>query len=261
MKMTLKFGDCLELMKELEDESINMILCDLPYGTTSCKWDKKIDLKKLWKQYSRIIKSSGVIALFASEPFGSELIQSNPKMFREEIIWLKNKAGSGLQAKQKHIKVHEKILIFSKNGNYTFNPQKWLVDKKEFLTQRKTFKDVEVGNNIYTKMAKKQKADDGTRNPISIVSCRVPFTPSKNKKYSNDIEIRLHPTQKPLKLLEYLIKTYTNENDTVLDSCMGSGSTGKACLNTNRNFIGMENDEEIFIIAKKRLCEKNRSNI
>ena len=110
-------------------------------------------------------------------------------------------------------------------------------------------------------MAKKQKADDGTRNPISIVSCRVPFTPSKNKKYSNDIEIRLHPTQKPLKLLEYLIKTYTNENDTVLDSCMGSGSTGKACLNTNRNFIGMENDEEIFIIAKKRLCEKNRSNI
>ena len=250
----LRKGDCLELMKDIPDKSIDMILCDLPYGTTACKWDNVISFELLWEQYNRIIKDSGVIILFGSQPFTSQLILSNIKMFREELIWLKNKAGSGLQAKQKHIKVHEEILIFSKNGKYTYNPQKWLVDKKEFLTQRKTFNEIEVGNNIYSKMMKKQKADDGTRNPISIVSCRVPFTPAKGKKYENkDVDLRLHPTQKPVELLEYLIKTYTNENETVLDNCMGSGSTGVACINTNRNFIGIELDEKYFEIACERI--------
>lgn len=121
------------------------------------------------------------------------------------------------------------------------------------MTQRKTFNDVEVGNNIYAKMIKHQKADDGFRNPISIISARVPFNTSYSKKYSNDIEIRLHPTQKPVVLLEYLIKTYTNENDIVLDNCMGSGSTGIACVNTNRSFIGIELDEKYFNIAKERI--------
>ena len=174
-------------------------------------------------------------------------------MFREELVWLKNKSGSGLQAKQKHIKIHENIIVFSKNGKYVFNPQKWLVDKKEFLTQRKTFNEIEVRNNIYSKMIKQQTADDGTRNPISIISCRVPFTPSNSKIYSNDIDLRLHPTQKPVALLEYLIKTYTNKNDVVLDNCMGSGSTGVASINTNRNFIGIELDENYFNIAKERI--------
>jgi site-specific DNA-methyltransferase (adenine-specific) len=250
----LRQGDCLELMKTIPDKSIDMILCDLPYGTTACKWDTVIPFDKLWEQYNRIIKDNGAICLFGSQPFTSKLIMSNLDMFREEIIWLKNKSGSGLQAKQKHIKVHENILVFSKNGKYTYNPEKWLVDKKEFLTQRKTFNEVEVGNNIYSKMIKKQKADDGTRNPISIVSCRVPFTPAKGKTYSNaDVDLRVHPTQKPVVLLEYLIKTYTNEGETVLDNCMGSGSTGVACINTNRNFIGIELDDKYFNIAKERI--------
>ena len=250
----LRQGDCLELMKDIPDGSIDLILCDLPYGTTACKWDVVIPFDKLWEQYNRIIKDTGAIILFGSQPFTSQLILSNIKMFREELIWLKNKSGSGLQAKQKHIKVHENILVFSKNGKYTYNPQKWLVDKKEFLTQRKTFNEVEVGNNIYSKMTKIQKADDGTRNPISIVSCRVPFTPSKGKKYENEkVDLRIHPTQKPVALLEYLIKTYTNENETVLDNCMGSGSTGVACKNLNRNFIGIELDENYFKIAKERI--------
>lgn len=177
-------------------------------------------------------------------------------MFREELIWLKNKSGSGLQAKQKHIKIHENILIFSKNGKYTYNPQKWLVDKKEFLTQRKTFNEVEVGNNIYSKMIKKQKADDGTRNPISILSCRVPFTPSKTKIYEDKtVDLRVHPTQKPVALLEYLIKTYTNEGEVVLDNCMGSGSCGVATVNTNRRFIGIELSEEYYNIAVRRINE------
>lgn len=254
--IALKHGDCLELMKEIPSKSIDMILCDLPYGTTACKWDVIIPFDKLWEQYNRIIKDNGAIVLFGSQPFTSQLILSNIKMFREELIWLKNKSGSGLQAKQKHIKVHEEILVFSKNGTYTYNPQKWLVDKKEFLTQRKTFNEIEVGNNIYSKMIKKQKADDGTRNPISIVSCRVPFTPAKGKKYENEyVDLREHPTQKPVALLEYLIKTYTNEGELVLDNCMGSGSTGIACINTNRNFIGIELNEEYFNIAKKRIEE------
>lgn len=250
----LKCGDCLELMKDITDKSIDMILCDLPYGTTACKWDSVIPFEPLWEQYNRIIKDNGAIVLFGSQPFTSKLILSNIKMFREELIWLKNKSGSGLQAKQKHIKVHENILVFSKNGKYTYNPQKWLVDKKEFLTQRKTFNEIEVGNNIYSKMMKVQKADDGTRNPISIVSCRVPFTPSKNKIYEDKtVDLRVHPTQKPVKLLEYLIKTYTNEKETVLDNCMGSGSTGVACKKLNRNFIGIELDEKYFEIAKDRI--------
>ena len=250
----LRQGDCLELMKDIPDKSIDMILCDLPYGTTACKWDIVIPFDKLWEQYNRIIKENGAIVLFGSQPFTSQLILSNIKMFREELIWLKNKSGSGLQAKQKHIKIHENILVFSKNGKYTYNPQKWLVDKKEFLTQRKTFNEIEVGNNIYSKMIKKQKADDGTRNPISIVSCRVPFTPSKNKIYEDKtVDLRVHPTQKPVKLLEYLIKTYTNEGETVLDNCMGSGSTGVASINTNRNFIGIELSEEYYNIAVRRI--------
>ena len=249
----LKQGDCLELMKEIPDKSVDLILCDLPYGTTACKWDSVIPFDKLWKQYNRIIKDSGVIVLFGSQPFTSKLILSNEKMYRETLVWLKNKGASGLQAKQKHIKIHEDIVVFSKKGTYTYNPQKWLVDKKEFLTQRKTFSEIEVGNNIYSPMTKTQKADDGTRYPISILSCAVPFTPSKSKTYSEDVDLRVHPTQKPIRLLEYLIETYSNQGDTVLDNCMGSGSTGVACKNLNRNFIGIELDENYFNIAKERI--------
>lgn len=249
----LRQGDCLKVMKDIPDKSVDMILCDLPYGTTACKWDNIIPFEPLWEQYNRIIKDNGVIVLFGSEPFSSKLRLSNINGYRESLVWLKNKAGSGLQAKQKHIKIHEDIIVFSKCGTYTFNPQKWLVEEKEFLTQRKTLKDVVAGNNIYAKMVKHQTKDNGERNPLSVVSVRVPFTPQNRCKYDEAIDIRIHPTQKPVALLEYLIKTYTNENETVLDNCMGSGSTGVACLNTNRNFIGIELDENYFKIAKERI--------
>ena len=221
LKFDLWKGDCLELMKEIPNGSVDTVMCDLPYGTTQCSWDNIISF---------------------------------------DLIWLKNKAGSGLQAKQKHIKVHENILLFSKNGKYTFNPQKWLVDKKEFLTQRKTFKDRVVGNNIYNEMVGKRNDTGNERNPLSIVSCRVPFTPQKNRNYSSDVDLRYHPTQKPLELLEYLIKTYTNENETVLDFTAGSFSTAIACLNTDRKFIGIELDDSYFDIGVNRVKEHIESN-
>lgn len=194
--------------------------------------------------------------LFGSQPFTSLMIQSNIECFREELIWLKNKAGSGMQANQKHIKIHENICIFSKSAKYTYNPQKWLIAEKEFLTQRKTFKENEyVGNQIYGATTRTRKPDTGERNPISIVSCRVPFTPQKNKTYSSDVDLRLHPTQKPLPVLEYLVKTFSNENDVILDNCMGSGTCGVAALKHGRQFIGVELREDYFEIAKDRIEE------
>lgn len=246
-------GDCLELMKQIKYKSVDMVLCDLPYGTTACKWDTIIDLELLWKQYNRIIKDDGAIILTSSQPFTTILISSNLSMFREEIIWLKNKSGSGLQAKQKHIKVHESILIFSKNGKYKFNPQKWFVDKKEFLTQRKTLSNYGAGNNIYGSMEMKRKKDDGTRNPLSIISCKIPHNPCKTKKYNKNIDLRLHPTQKPLKLGRYLVKTYTNKNDLVLDNTCGVGSFLLSAKLENRNFIGIELDEKYCEIARNRV--------
>ena len=242
-------------MKRIDDKSINMILCDLPYGTTSCKWDTIIPFEPLWEQYERVIKDNGAIVLTASQPFTSALVMSNPKWFREEVIWLKNKGGSGLQAKQKHIKVHEAVLVFSKTGKYKYNPQKWEVKEKQFLTQRTTLSMYGETNTIYGNVPRTRKKDDGTRNPISVVPFPVPITPAKSKIYSNEIDLRLHPTQKPVALFEYLIKTYTNENELVLDNCIGSGTTAIACINTNRNYIGFELDKHYCDIAQKRIEE------
>lgn len=246
-------------MDKLIEEGVvfDAIITDPPYGTTACKWDSVIPLDKMWERLNKLIKPNGAIVLFGSQPFTSRLIDSNIKCFREEVIWLKNKSGSGLQAKQKHIKIHENIIIFSQNGNYKYNPQKWLVSDKEFLTQRKTFNEFEVGNNIYAPMKGVRKKDEGIRNPISIVSASVPFTPSKTKTYSDVVDIRYHETQKPILLMEYLVNTFTDENDLVLDFTCGSGSTGVACLNTNRRFIGIELDEKYFNISCKRLENAN----
>ena len=244
-------------MDGLIDENIkvDMILCDLPYGTTSCVWDSVIPFNELWQRYRKILKPNKPIVLFCSQPFTSALINSNTANFKEELIWLKNKPASGMQKNQRHMKIHENILIFSFDSKYTFNSQKWLVEEKEFITQRKTFKESEfVGNNIYASTRRTRKPDTGERNPLSIISCRVPFTPQKSKQYSDDIDLRLHPTQKPLLLCEYLVKTFSNEGDTVLDNCMGSGTTGVACKNLSRNFIGIEFNEEYFEIAKARIC-------
>jgi site-specific DNA-methyltransferase (adenine-specific) len=242
-------------MKDIPDGSIDMTLCDLPYGTTSCSWDELIPFKPLWEQYKRIVKDDGAIVLTSSQPFTSNLVMSNPDMFREEIIWLKNKGASGLQARQKHIKVHESILVFSKKGKYKYNPQKWEVKEKEFLTQRKTMSIYGETNNVYGNMKRNRKPDDGTRNPISVVPFRVPITPAKSKTYDKSIDIRIHPTQKPVTLFEYLIQTYTNEGETVLDNCIGSGTTAIAALNTGRFFIGIEKEKEYVDIANKRIEE------
>lgn len=195
-------------MKQIPNKSVDMILCDLPYGTTACAWDAVIPFDKLWKQYHRVIKDNASIALFGSQPFSSLLVASNIKEFREELIWLKNKPASGFKATQRHMKIHEQIEVFSPSANYTYNPQKWLVEDKEFITQRKTFKNNEyIGNRIYGATTRTRKPDTGERNPISIVSCRVPFTPQNSKTYSDNVELRYHPTQKPIAVLEYLIKT------------------------------------------------------
>ena len=252
-KFELWHGDCLELMKDIPDGSVDLVLTDPPYGTTACQWDTVIPFEPMWEQLNRIIKPNGVICLFGSQPFTSALIMSNAKMFREEIVWLKNKSASGLRSKQCHLKTHENIIVFSKNGTYTYNPQKWKVEEKQFLTQRKTMSIYGETNNVYGNMRRKRKPDDGTRNPISVIAYRVPVTPAKTKQYEKNIDIRVHPTQKPVALLEYLIRTYTNEGETVLDFTMGSGSTGVACVNTNRNFIGIELDENYFKIAKERI--------
>ena len=247
--------ECIEGMKRIPDKSVDMILCDLPYGTTACKWDTVIPFEPLWEQYERVIKENGAIVLTASQPFTSALIMSNPKLFREEVIWLKNKGASGLQAKQKHIKVHESILVFSKKGKYTYNPIKWKVEEKQFLTQRKTMSMYGETNNIYGNLKRERKADDATRNPISVIPFKVPITGAKTKKYTKEVDLRIHPTQKPVALFEYLIKTYTNEGDVVLDNCIGSGTTPVAAINTNRKYIGYELDEKYFNIAQQRIDE------
>ena len=230
----IKQGDCLELMKDIPDESIDMILCDLPYGTTKNKWDSVIPLNKLWKSYERIIKDNGAIVLFSQMPFSAELVHSNLKLFKYEWIWQKDNGTGFLNAKKMPLKIHENILVFYKKLPL-YNPQ--------MRTGFKPYK-CKQGRHSTNYGAYEQghiTESNGERYPIDII---------KFKKDSG-----LHPTQKPVELLEYLIKTYTNENETVLDNCMGSGSTGVACINTNRDFIGYELNEEYFNIAQNRLRE------
>lgn len=253
MSVKLYQGDCLEAMKQIPEHSVDMILCDLPYGTTSCSWDSVIPFEPLWELYEKVLAPNGSVVLFSSQPFTTALISSKMDWFREEIIWLKNKSASGMRANQKHLKVHENIIVFSPTASYTYNPQKWKVGEKQFLTQRKTMSIYGETNNVYGSFARNRKPDDGTRSPISVVAYAAPITPAKTKRYSPDIDIRVHPTQKPVALLEYLVKTYTDEKMTVLDNCMGSGSTGVACLNTGRNFIGIELDKNYYDIAKGQL--------
>ena len=231
--MELLNGDCLELMKNIPDKSINMILCDLPYGTTHNKWDTIIPFDKLWAQYKRIIKDNGAILLFSQMPFGASLIMSNPKMFRYEWIWEKNCPTGFLNAKKMPLRKHENILVFYKHLP-TYNPQGLIkLDEpiQEEGSANRNGKNYGVADKSFIRTHKNY--------PTDII------TFSKDSGY--------HPTQKPVDLLEYLIKTYTNEGDVVLDNCMGSGSTGVACKNTNREFIGMELDEKYYKVACERL--------
>lgn len=235
----LLHGDCLDLMAGIPDGSIDAIICDLPYGTTACKWDTVIPFEPLWKHYKRIIKRNGAIVLFGSQPFTSALVMSNPAMFRFAWIWEKSRATNFQQVKHTPLRYHEDVLVFGKSGKY--NPQ------------------MEVGEPYHTRITTRGitgqpfdikpphlKSDSKilrlTRYPRSIIT-----VPSMRQ------QDRLHPTQKPVALLEYLIRTYTNEGEVVLDNTMGSGTTGVACVNTDRDFIGIEKDAGYFQIAQTRI--------
>ena len=235
--------DCLEGMKFIEDKSIDMILCDLPYGTTKNKWDIIIPFEPLWKQYERVIKDNGAIVLTCSQPFTSMLLMSNKKLFKYSLVWEKTTPTGHLNAKKMFLRVHEDILVFYKNLP-TYNPQKTTghprkVSKAEHkINCVKTTNYGEHGLTTY---------DSTERYPTSILK----FTTDKQKE-------ALHPTQKPVALFEYLIKTYTNECEIVLDNCIGSGTTAVACINTNRNYIGFETEEKYFNIANERIINLNK---
>ena len=246
--------DCLEGMKRIPDKSVDMILCDLPYGTTACAWDSIIPFEPLWEQYERVIKDNGAIVLTASQPFTSALVMSKPKLFKHEWIWEKQKASNFMAAKYSPLKYHESVLVFGK-GRVNYNPQKYKVLEIEELIS-KTKKELEqiMRNREYDRFGKvdrRKVVNDPTTNKQhlgnKVVRTRNSDTGYRNPKsvlkINKSINKNIHPTQKPVALFEYLIKTYSNEGETVLDNCMGSGTTAIAAINTDRNFIGFELDE------------------
>jgi len=236
-KNTVNLGDCLELMNHVEDKSIDMILCDLPYGITSCKWDSVIPLDKLWVHYKRIIRDNGVIVLTGSQPFTSQLVMSNPNWFKYEVIWEKNNCSNYMNANKIVMKVHENILIFYKNKPI-YNPQKYF----KGICKRLEGVELREGSPVYRSLRRiDYQSNDGMRYPRSV------------QKINS--EKGLHPTQKPVKLFEWLIKTYTNEGMTVLDNCAGSGTTAIACINSNRNYILMEQDESYVATCNERIAQ------
>jgi len=233
-------GDCLEVMKTIEDNSIDAIITDPPYGTTACKWDSVIDFDLMWEQLNRIIKPNGAIVLFGSEPFSSALRMSNIKNYKYDWVWEKTRPSNPALAKKRPLNYSEFIHIFYKKQP-TYNPQ--MIQGNKNHSQGKGIRKTKNESNLPT----------STKSYMN--------NPDSNMKFPKNIiifdrgKIQTHPTQKPVALMEYLIKTYTNENETVLDFTMGSGSTGVACKNLNRNFIGIELDTEYFEIAENRINE------
>lgn len=235
-KIQLLQGDCLELMKDIPARSIDMILCDLPYGTTQNKWDATIAFDLMWGQYERIIKDNGAVVLFSQPPFDKALAMSNIKLFRYEWIWEKTQGTGHLNSKKMPLKCHENILVFYKKLP-TYNPQwEWAEPYVQTYSTHSSNYGKQKDNITIV--------SDGRRYPKDVVR----FSKSGSDR-------RLHPTQKPVALLEYLVNTYTNLGDLVLDNCMGSGSTGVACVNTGRRFVGMELDKRYFDIAVNRIAE------
>ena len=241
--INLMQGDCLERMREIPDGSVDMVLTDLPYGTTACKWDSIIPLEPMWEQLKRVIKPNGAIVMTAAQPFTTTLIASNIKMFKYCWVWEKSKVSGFTNAKNKPLNTYEDVVVFSKgacanksSNRMNYYPQD-LIKIKKTVSNSKRSGDSTIGNrpsriNDYVQ--------EFTNYPKNIIKF-----PSESRT--------IHPTQKPVALMEYLIKTYTNEGDTVLDFTMGSGSTGVACRNLNRKFIGIEKDENYFNIAKQRI--------
>lgn len=243
---TVVQGDCLEVMKEIPSKNIDMVLCDLPYGTTNCKWDTIIPFKPLWKEYKRIIKDNGVIVLTASQPFTSALVMSNPSQFKYSWVWDKKLPTGHLNAKRMPMKRHEDILIFC-SGTPLYNPQ--LVKRQEGRRIKKGTGKIQGLDDSAYGVRKDSSGEYDFRQPTSILEI-------SNADRTN----RLHPTQKPVALFEYLIKTYTDEGDLVLDNCAGSFTTAIACENLNRNWICIEKETRYCDIGRKRI-KKNRSII
>ena len=241
----LRLGDCLEVMKTIKDNTIDAIITDTPYGTTACKWDSVIDFELMWEQLNRIIKTNGVIVLFGNEPFSSALRMSNIKNYKYDWKWIKNIPSNFLNAKKQPLRAYEDVLIFYKKQP-TYNPV--LTDKPKDNIRRNTIDCVQNNKGVVGSLPNNIKRN-GTRTipldknyPLNVLNIN---TLSKNK--------RIHPTQKPVSLMEYLIQTYTNENETVLDFTMGSGSTLVACKNLNRNGIGIEKDPQYYAVAVARV--------
>lgn len=242
-------GDCLEIMPTLSDKSIDMILCDLPYGTTACKWDTIIPFEPLWKQYKRLIKDNGAIVLTASQPFTSALVMSNPGWFKYCWVWEKSKPSDHINCKNKPLKSHEDVAIFSpattanrSDRRMVYNPQGLVYEPGR--KERHATISSKDGGVIGFRPSHVPSYDFEYRNyPRSVL------------KVANPNNNTIHPTQKPVALFEYLIRTYTNEGDTVLDNCVGSFTTAIACLNTNRGYICIEKDAKYFEIGKKRIAE------
>jgi len=242
-KCRLFMGDCLEHLKQVKDNSVDLILVDPPYGTTSIDWDKILPFNLLWNEYDRIAKDKANIIFFGSQPFTSQLICSKPEWFRYELIWNKNKCGSPGLAKKRPMKVHENIIVFSKKPGGTYNPQ-----MEEGTPYKRESKNPEgyIGksnNHKYGLKPRKSFENTGTRYPKSIINISRDFSAQQ----------QVHPTQKPVPLLEWLVLTYSNENDLVLDNCMGSGTTGMASVKNNRRFIGIELEKEYYDIANERI--------
>lgn len=243
--MNLLQGDCLELLQDIPTGSVDMVLCDLPYGTTQNAWDTPLDLAKLWEQYNRVVKPNGAVCLFAQMPFAITLGASNIKHLRYQWVCKKCNPTGFLNAKKMPLKSHELVLVFYRTLP-TYNPQWWYS-----TPYGKKYSGERMSTN-YGKYMRRYETNNtaGQRYPIDVI------------EYNNRADINckvLHPTQKAVSLCEYFVKTYTNEGETVLDNCMGSGSTGVACLRNNRNFIGIEKDEAYFALAQKRLTQQASS--
>lgn len=247
-------GDCLEVMKEIPDKSVDMILCDLPYGTTACSWDEIIPLDKMWMQYNRVIKDNQPICLFASQPFTFKLINSNFENFKYCWYWNKDKGGNFATAKYQPLRVIEEIVILG-NGSVKYNPQMVSADEKNIRSRDKgyTVQD-ETTHGIASGTFKvSDNHNEKLRYPKNLINIK-----STEKECNNTA--RLHPTQKPISLMEYLIKTYTSEGDLILDNCAGSFTTSVAADNLNRNWIGIEKELQYCEIGQKRINE-NREKL
>ena len=252
-KKEILLGDCLELMKDIPNGSIDMILCDLPYGTTACKWDTIIPFDKLWEQYERIIKQTGAIVLTASQPFTSVLVMSNIKLFRYEWIWEKDRPTNIYFKDVQPMKYHENICVFSKSTAHNMSKVKMeyfpIMEDKPLENKRNNRERIFDNDGVFGNRTFHYKSKRGEKDDI------FPKSIQKFNRHQNGI----HPTQKPIPLFKYLIKTYTKEGDLILDNCAGSGTTAIACLNTNRQFIVMEKEQKYYDIILKRVDDFNKN--